>query len=262
MHASIKGKPDDRKLALATLQRVRLDDREAAGRLVEGLAGFGPLELPIVLEGLLRIDDPEIDRKMLQSLPNVGGAKSLNIDRVLGMLKSRSKEAVDQWRQTLTQLQQPSGEIAKAVDGWLKELPAGDTARGYHVFRSDKAACSACHRIGYVGGEIGPVLSQIGRSRTRRDLVEAIVFPSARLEQSYRSTKLRMNDGEIINGLVVDESPQSIILQVAADRRVAVMREDIEGSGPSDVSIMPAGLDQQLSRQEFADLLAFLENAK
>ena len=262
VNASIQGKPDDRKLALATLQRVKLDDREAAGRLVEGLAGFGPLELPIVLEGLLRIDDPEIDRKMLQSLPNVGGAKSLNIDRVLGMLKSRNKETVDQWRQTLTQLQQPSGEIAKAVDGWLKELPAGDTARGYHVFRSDKAACSACHRIGYVGGEIGPVLSQIGRSRTRRDLVEAIVFPSARLEQSYRSTKLRMNDGEIINGLVVDESPQSIILQVAADRRVAVMREDIEGSGPSDVSIMPAGLDQQLSRQEFADLLAFLENAK
>jgi len=260
--ACIQGQPDDRKLALATLQRVKLDDREAAGRLMEGLSSFGPLELPIVLDGLLRIDDPEIDRKMLQSLPSVGGAKSLNIDRVVGMLKSRSKETVDQWRQTLSQLQQPSGEISKAVDGWLKELPAGDATRGYHVFRSDKAACSACHRIGYVGGEIGPVLSQIGRSRTRRDLVEAIVFPSARLEQSFRSTKVRMNDGEIMNGLVVDESPQSITLQVAADRRVVVMREDIEESGPSDVSIMPAGLDQQVSRQEFADLLAFLENAK
>ena len=260
--ACIQGKPEDRKLALATLQRVKLDDREAAGRLVDGLSGFGPLELPIVLDGLLRIDDPEIDRRILQSLPNVGGAKSLNIDRVVGMLKSRSQEIVDQWRQTLSQLQQPSGEIAKAVERWLDELPKGDATRGYHVFRSDKAACSACHRIGYVGGEIGPVLSQIGRSRTRRDLVEAIVFPSARLEQSYRSTKFRMNDGEIINGLVVEETPQSIILQVAADRRVAVLRADIDESGPSEVSIMPAGLDQQLSRQDFADLLAFLENAK
>ncbi|MBM3965007.1 MAG: dehydrogenase, partial [Planctomycetes bacterium] len=112
------------------------------------------------------------------------------------------------------------------------------------------------------GGEIGPVLSQIGRSRTRRDLVEAIVFPSARLEQSYRSTKMRLNDGEIVNGLVVEETPQSITLQVAADRRVAILKADIEESSPSDISIMPAGLDQQLSRQEFADLLAFLENAK
>lgn len=262
VNACLEGGPDDRKPALATLQRVKLEDREAAGRLVDGLSGFGPLELPIVLEGLLRIDDPKIDLKILQTLPSIGGAQSLNIDRVLGMLKSRNKEIVDQWRQTLSQLQQPSGDIAKGVDRWLDELPTGDATRGYHVFRSDKAACSACHRIGYVGGEIGPVLSQIGRSRTRRDLVEAIVFPSARLEQSYRSTKIRFNDGEIANGLVVDETPQSITLQVAADRRVAVLKADIEESSPSDVSIMPAGLDQQLSRQEFADLLAFLENAK
>jgi putative heme-binding domain-containing protein len=105
-------------------------------------------------------------------------------------------------------------------------------------------------------------LSQIGRTRSRRDLIEAIAFPSARLEQSYRSTKIQTREGEILNGLIVAQSPQSITLQIAADRRITVQREEIEASEPSSISIMPAGLDQQLTRQELADLIAFLENAK
>ncbi|MFN9602496.1 MAG: dehydrogenase, partial [Planctomycetota bacterium] len=122
--------------------------------------------------------------------------------------------------------------------------------------------CSACPRIGYVGVTTGPILSQIGRTRSRRDLIEAIAFPSARLEQSYRSTKIQTSDGEVLNGLIVEESASSIALQVAADRRVTVQRNDIEAMEPSSVSIMPAGLEQQLTRQELADLIAFLENAK
>jgi putative heme-binding domain-containing protein len=105
-------------------------------------------------------------------------------------------------------------------------------------------------------------LSQIGNSRSRRDLIEAILFPSARLEQSYRSTKIRTTDGEVFQGLAVEENAQSITIQIAADRRVTLLREDMEASEPSSVSVMPAGLDQQLTRQEFADLIAFLENAR
>lgn len=258
----LEGQSEERSLALATLQRIQLTDRTAANELIRGLDRLGPLELPQALDGLLRMNQPEIDRELLEKLESTDSAKSLNIDRTLSLLKNREPNAIDSWRGSLSRLQQPPADISAAVDRWMNELPEGDPNRGYHIFRSDKAACSACHRIGYVGGNVGPVLSQIGRTRSRRDLIEAIAFPSARLEQSYRSTKMRTLDGEILNGLIVAQTTQSITLQIAADRRVAVPREDIEATEPSSVSIMPAGLDQQLTRQELADLIAFLENAK
>lgn len=258
----LEGPPEVRKLALGTLQRIQLTDRTAAAELIRGLDRLGPLELPKGLEGLFRINHPEIDREVLERIATIDGARALNIDRTISWLRNRDPGVIESWRATLARLQQPSADIAAVVDRWMGELPAGDAKQGFHVFRSDKAACSACHRIGYVGGNVGPILSQIGRTRSRRDLIEAIVFPNARLEQSYRGTKLRTVDGEVVNGLIVAETASSITLQVTADRRVTVQREEIEASEPSSVSIMPAGLDQQLTRQEMADLIAFLENAK
>jgi putative heme-binding domain-containing protein len=258
----LDGPSENRSLALATLQRIQLTDRGVASELIRGLGRLGPLELPQALDGLLRMNQPEVDEELLAKLESIEGAKSLNIDRTISLLRNREPKAIESWRESLTRMQQPPADIAAVVDRWMTELPAGDPKQGYHVFRSDKGACSACHRIGYVGGNVGPVLSQIGRTRSRRDLIEAIAFPSARLEQSYRSTKIQTREGEILNGLIVAQNEQSITLQIAADRRITVQREEIEASEPSSVSIMPAGLDQQLTRQELADLIAFLENAK
>ncbi|MFN9625345.1 MAG: hypothetical protein ACK6AT_03655 [Planctomycetota bacterium] len=89
-----------------------------------------------------------------------------------------------------------------------------------------------------------------------------MLFPSVRLEQAYRSTKVQLQDGEVVQGLVVSESPKELVLQVSADKRRSIELTDIEAREPSNVSIMPAGLESQLSLQELSDLIAFLENAK
>jgi putative heme-binding domain-containing protein len=59
------------------------------------------------------------------------------------------------------------------------ELPNGDVRRGHEVFNRPKLACTACHAIGYLGGKVGPDLTRIGAVRAKRDLLEAIAFPSA-----------------------------------------------------------------------------------
>src|SRR5699024_875900 len=132
------------------------------------------------------------------------------------------------------------------LDALLAQLKSGDAARGFQVFRSTKAACSACHRIGYVGGQVGPELSRIGSTRTRRALLEAIVFPSARLEQSYTPLRVLTVNGQVLNGLVARDSGGSLELITGANQRVTIADEDIEQRLPSPVSIMPAGLEQQL----------------
>ncbi|RMF43370.1 MAG: dehydrogenase, partial [Planctomycetota bacterium] len=159
-------------------------------------------------------------------------------------------------------LRTPAEDIARQVAQTLDQLPEGDPLRGLQVFRSSKAACSACHQLGYLGGRIGPELTRIGRSRTRSALLEAILFPSSRIEQSFVPMQVLTSDGQVLNGLVVSEDAERIRLQVAADRVETVDRSDILMSRPGTTSIMPGGLQQVLSLQEIADLLALLESSK
>jgi putative heme-binding domain-containing protein len=69
-------------------------------------------------------------------------------------------------------------------------------------------------------------------------------------------------DGQTINGVVRDETDKEYVLATGPNQEVRVPRDDVEEFQPSNVSIMPAGLDQQLSVQELADLVAFLKSAK
>jgi putative heme-binding domain-containing protein len=116
--------------------------------------------------------------------------------------------------------------------------------------------------MGYIGKEIGPDLTRIGQSRTAAALMEAILYPSARLEQSYQSTRLLTIDGQIHNGLLRSQSADSVELLLNAERSVVVPRDEIERMEPSDVSVMPQGIDKLLSNQELADLLALLQSAQ
>jgi putative heme-binding domain-containing protein len=69
-------------------------------------------------------------------------------------------------------------------------------------------------------------------------------------------------DGRQFNGILKKDAPDEVILVLAADKEERIARDNIETLKPGTVSIMPAGLDQQLSKQDLADLVAFLRAAK
>jgi putative heme-binding domain-containing protein len=144
----------------------------------------------------------------------------------------------------------------------LGSLQGGDVRRGQAVFNSTKAACAACHAVGYMGGNIGPDLTRIGSVRADRDLLESIVFPSASFVRSYEPVVVVTKQGKAHNGLIRKDTPEEIVLATSATEEVRVSREAIDEIRPSKVSVMPAGLDQQLSPREIADLVAFLKACK
>ena len=113
--------------------------------------------------------------------------------------------------------------------------------------------------MGYKGGNIGPDLSRIGKIRNERDLLEAIVFPSVSFVRSYEPILVVTRAGKQFNGLIRQETPNEIVLATGAREEARIAREDIEEIRPSTVSIMPAGLDTQLTKQQIADLIAFLK---
>ena len=127
------------------------------------------------------------------------------------------------------------------------------------MFNGTKAQCASCHKIGYVGGLVGPDLTRVGGIRTERDLLESIVFPSASFVRSYEPVRVTTAAGRTLNGVLKKDAPDEIVLAVAADKEERVARPDVETIAPSSVSVMPAGLDQQLTVQELADLVAFLK---
>lgn len=262
---AVQTKPESqsvRQMAWQSLSNIRLESESSRDWMIGQLVHAGPLELPIAIDAYCKGSSAAQDDRLFDALASLPASKTLAVDGVLGKLKNRPADVQKKWKEALEAWTKPDQDVQDKVQLWLGKLQPGDPKQGYHVFRSSKATCSACHQVGYVGGNVGPVLSKIGQSRSRRDLLEAILFPSARLEQAYRSTKLRLQDGEVVQGLVVTESPKELVLQVAADKRRSIEIADIEAREPSNVSIMPAGLESQLTIEELSDLIAFLETRK
>lgn len=148
------------------------------------------------------------------------------------------------------------------LEALLANLKDGDVRRGQIVFNSEKAACASCHKIGYKGGLVGPDLTRIGGIRSERDLLESIVFPSLSFVRSYEPVRVSTTNGKEYNGILKKDAPDEVILALNAQEEVRIARKDIDEITPSLLSVMPAGLDQQLTPQDLADLVAFLKACK
>ena len=150
----------------------------------------------------------------------------------------------------------------EAFEKLLQSLPEGDPVRGHAVFAGNTGSCTSCHAMAYVGGKIGPDLSHIGKIRTPRDLLEAIVRPSASFVRSYEPSVVVTADGRSFQGVIREETGGLLAIQTTATTVERVPRDMVESIEPGRVSIMPQGYDRLLSPQELADLVAFLHRAK
>ena len=222
----------------------------------------GPLELTRILPAYGKSDEGDVGLRLIESLEECSSAKTLRAEQLDPILKSYPEAVKEAARAFIASNQVGQAEQEQRLDGLLKNLPAGDVRRGHQVFASAKAACNTCHAMGYLGGRVGPDLTRIGQIRTDHDLLEAIVYPSSSFVRSYEPLTVSMLDGRVVSGLVSKDTAEELVLTVAAEQTVSLNRSEIEEIKPGTVSIMPAGLDQQLSTQELADLLAFLKAAR
>jgi hypothetical protein len=82
------------------------------------------------------------------------------------------------------------------------------------------------------------------------------------LAQGYYPIRVRTIDDEIFNGLLSKQSDTHLELLCGVDKVCRIAKSDIEEQADSKLSVMPAGLEQQMTVSEFADLIAFLESKK
>jgi putative heme-binding domain-containing protein len=226
------------------------------------ITSAGPLELDRLLAAFEQSTDDAVGAALLAALKESKSLRSGPPDSIRKRLAKFSANIQRDAESLLADLHPDAATQKARLDSTLSTLPPGDIRRGQSIFNSEKAACATCHAVGYLGGTLGPDLTKIGATRQDRDLLESILFPSASFVQSYSPVLVQTRSGDLHAGIVKTDSDDEILLLTAPDKEVRIPRNDIKSVRPSTTSVMPEGLEQQLTRQELADLLAFLKASK
>jgi putative membrane-bound dehydrogenase-like protein len=257
-------RPPTEKLAAANaLGRLKLD-APALRDILPALGTAGPIELPKLIAAYAGQTDEALGNELLQSLKNSKVLRSLRPEDLKPHVAKFPEPVRHQADTLLTSLQSDVSQDRVRLDLMLAEVQKlpGDVRRGQAIFNGTKAACSSCHRQGYLGGDLGPDLTAIGTIRTERDLLEAVIYPSASFVRSYEPWIATAKDGEEYSGVIRRDTQDEIVLATGPGAETRIPRSDLTELRLGSLSTMPAGLDEQLSRQELSDLLAFLKNTK
>jgi len=141
------------------------------------------------------------------------------------------------------------------VDAYRPALGApGDPKAGSAVFRK---SCATCHRLEGSGSEVGPDLAALSDASPEALLV-AILDPNRAFEAKYADYTVHVKDGRILSGLIAGESAHAITLRRQDGREDALLRSEIEAVSASGRSLMPEGIEKDVTPRDLADLVAYL----
>jgi putative heme-binding domain-containing protein len=249
-----------RMQAASSFGRARLDESQLLA-LTAAIPAAGPMELPRFLPAFDQSGDSTIGMALLDALSLSKARSNVSPELLRPRLAPYPEPVRQRGEALLASWRSDAARQAKELDAMLAGVRGGDHARGMFLFNSPKAACNACHAIGYKGGKLGPDLTSIGQIRSERDLLEAIVFPSASLARGFESVVVTTTAGESVTGVLKSEGDAIVLVLVDGQER-SIPRADVADMQPGTISLMPAGFAEQLSRQELADLLAFLKGTR
>ncbi|WP_406694042.1 PVC-type heme-binding CxxCH protein [Singulisphaera sp. Ch08] len=247
-----------RSAAADVIANARLTTDQLAD-LTNTVKDAGPLEIDRLISAFEHSHDEQVGLKLVKALEESPARTTLRVEMIKPRLAKYNAKVQTEAEALYAGLNADAASQKARLEGFLATISGGDVRRGQAVFNSTRAACVSCHAIGYLGGKVGPDLTHIGKIRTERDLLEAILFPSASFVRSFEPLSIATKDGKVFNGLPRKDAPDEIVLATGPDQEARIARDDIEEIRPGSVSVMPAGLDQQLSAKELADLIAFLK---
>ncbi|MBC8351509.1 MAG: PQQ-dependent sugar dehydrogenase [Planctomycetes bacterium] len=139
----------------------------------------------------------------------------------------------------------------------------GDAERGKAVFfQTSGVQCKSCHKIGGVGTEIGPDLSQIGKKYDRAKILENILQPSKEIDPKYRVHLVQTVSGQVHSGLLINNEPREFVLKDAKGKLISIPSADVEQMAPQQQSMMPDLLLRDLTAEQVADLITYLSLLK
>jgi putative heme-binding domain-containing protein len=242
------------------------DSPELQAAAIESLSSFDDPSITSTLLASWKNYSPEVRQKVLTALLSerermkalMKALEEGQVERTMAdpamqakLYDHPDKDVVERARQFF---KQEAGEREAAVASYRDALNlTGDVNRGRDVYGS---TCAKCHSPQQGRPRIGADLSGIN-NKTKEELLNSIMNPSASIEPRFTNYIITTKDGRIHDGILGNETPGAITLR-NADGDVTILRRNIAEIRASSISLMPDGMEKSLSKQQVADLIAYL----
>lgn len=254
-----------------------------AGKLIELLSNAEPIEIQTAATRVLAGTYPqEILQRLAAMSPTV---RSTAIDSLLSRI-STTKDLLSAIRSQLIPInalslvhqqrltnhvdetlradakklfdsQRTSEERTQLISVYESSIPeSGDLESGKQIFTQ---YCSACHHFKGIGHRVGPDLTAL-KNRSNNALLTAILDPGAAVEDKYLSYSVLTIDGVAYAGIIAGETSNAIEVLLADGKRKTIVRSDIERLQTTGQSLMPAGMEKNITPQQMGDLIEFLND--
>ena len=239
---------------LAALGRV--EDPRLADVLLAQYPQLAPEVQPLSID-LVMQREPWA-RKLLNAVLDGKLPKTvLNANHLRKILESNDREALWAVEKAFGRVREErnperEGVVAEMTDYFREQ--AGHPAAGQKVFKS---FCAQCHTIHGEGHKVGPDITANGRASFEQ-LVSNVFDPSLVIGPAYQVVTVVTEDGRNLTGLIAEDNDQRIVLRLPGDAEEIIPRNNINYLRESKLSMMPEGIENLLTREQLADLFAFL----
>lgn len=173
-------------------------------------------------------------------------------------LMNHSEEAIRSRARSLINKTEESGEESLKEYQQVLALD-GSAVKGKKVYETN---CAVCHKMGQdLGLSFGPDLATL-RNRRPENILSDIILPGLSIADGFDLWMAELNNGEKFQGIVASETPSALLFRQAGGQEKSISRQDIKSLKVLNYSAMPSGLENNISKQEMADLIAFIKKGK
>ena len=136
----------------------------------------------------------------------------------------------------------------------------GDAIQGAQMFL--RQGCIACHTVNPTDSPKGPYLGDIGTRNKPEELIESILKPNAKIAQGFQTFFFKLKNKDRKEGFVTKEGGTEVEIRDITGAATTIALKDVAQRGKLETSVMPEGIAANMTMQEFASLLAYLESLK
>ena len=147
------------------------------------------------------------------------------------------------------------------ADSYQETMYGGSWWAGRNVFNNNPTAqCVRCHAVDGTGGEVGPALDNIANILSRKQILESLIEPSARLAPGYGYVTITLTDGQKVQGVLIEERKNDLLLRTSEAEPMEIPLRRI-AKRENSMSAMPA-MGRMISRRELRNLMEYLGSLK
>lgn len=243
-----------RTTAISLLNSVDIS-KEKLPAIVQPVFTRGTIEEQQEMMSILGDMPKEKSEPVLDNLLDQLAAKKLSPALTLDLI-----EAVDSTHsEKLISKLNPIRSTGTSKESFSETLYGGNAWAGRDVFMTNATAqCVRCHTLGDQGSSVGPPLAGVGDRLSREQLLEALIEPSARLSPGYGSVRITLKGGQVVTGVLLEESKEEITLRTAEAEPMEIPLSRISKRENLPSSMPP--MRTLLSKREIRDVVEFLAN--